>query len=130
MGIRRRGDDGDDAFGIPKDVRMEIESEAERRAAEELAARRAADAETAEGLADAELRRQLRDQMNAGEDLTGMMGGDLNMVESAIAVHEMYQSYVRAGFERAEALWLVATVMTGGPRLPAYLEQLLRGLHD
>lgn len=38
----------------------------------------------------------------------------LLMVQS----HEMFLSAQHAGFTQAEALYLVATVMCGGPRLP------------
>jgi hypothetical protein len=34
----------------------------------------------------------------------------LSMLESAIALHELFSSYVRAGFTRAEALEIVLTL--------------------
>lgn len=103
--------------------------------------RAAADEETAEGLADAaeaveaaeieELRAKFRDQVNAGDQLTNLYGSaDLNMMEGAIGLHEMFRSYVMAGFERGEALWIIAATMTGGPRLPSYIERRAREMDE
>jgi len=38
------------------------------------------------------------------------------LAEGAAQVHELFLSYVLAGFSEPQALYLVACVMTGGPK--------------
>lgn len=43
---------------------------------------------------------------------------DLSIKEACIGAHEYYISLKSAGFTRLESLYLVAYVMTGGPKPP------------
>jgi hypothetical protein len=40
------------------------------------------------------------------------------LVQGAVQVHEMFETYVRVGFSRQEALELVARIITAGIRPP------------
>lgn len=41
------------------------------------------------------------------------------LMMGALAMHEYYTSLIAGGFNAAEALYLVASVATGGPKGPA-----------
>jgi len=41
----------------------------------------------------------------------GMLEPFTNLLEAAVAMHEMYVTYVEAGFEKDEALYLVAQIL-------------------
>lgn len=40
------------------------------------------------------------------------------LAEAAVQIHEMYLSYLRAGFTEGQALYLTACAFTGGPKAP------------
>lgn len=40
------------------------------------------------------------------------------MAEAAAAIHEVFLSYVAAGFTESQALYLTACALTGGPKAP------------
>ncbi|WP_304452883.1 hypothetical protein [Nocardiopsis sp. YSL2] len=47
-----------------------------------------------------------------------MSDNPLNMNEVGVACHEQYMGLRKAGFTREEALYLVAAMLSGGPRPP------------
>lgn len=50
-----------------------------------------------------------------GEEVTNPFS---ELATAATAMHEMFLSYVAAGFTEAQALWLVVCIAVGGPREP------------
>lgn len=65
------------------------------------------------------LRRALMDSDDEGDD----EGMDMDLFQSPLAMganqlHELLEAYKLAGFDHSDALYLVASIVTGGPKAP------------